>query len=168
MGAIFKIDRKKLLDLMAKRGSLSQKELAEKAGVARASVCNIINHERYINSTTLVKLSSALGVQPSSLLLNKEIACADMEDNSVEKMDIEELNKEVDRAKDKRIRIMRYVNSNLRYFVKELTDDDKEYDLLYDKIYRLLSEYTAGCMEKAWRRLESATEHMEDEEHDDD
>lgn len=30
MGAIFKIDRKKLLDLMAKRGSLSQKELAEK------------------------------------------------------------------------------------------------------------------------------------------
>ena len=110
MGAIFKIDRKNLLDLMAKRGSLSQKELAEKAGVARASVCNIINHEKYINSTTLVKLSSALGVQPSSLLLNKEIACADMEDNSMEKMDIEELNKEVDRAKDKRIRIMRYVD----------------------------------------------------------
>ena len=157
MGAIFKIDRKKLLDLMAKRGSLSQKELAEKAGVARASVCNIINHERYIYSTTLVKLSSALGVQPSSLLLNKEIACADMEDNSVEKMDIEELNKEVDRAKDKRIRIMRYVNSNLRYFVKELTDDDKEYDLLYDKIYRLLSEYTPGSMEKPRRRLERAT-----------
>lgn len=61
------MDRKKLFDLMAVKG-LTQAELAEKAGVSRASVWAMVKKGRSSRPDTVGKVARVLGVKPSELL----------------------------------------------------------------------------------------------------
>lgn len=61
------MDKAKLIDLMADKG-MTQAELADKAGLSRASVNNLLKHGRKPRLDTLGKIAKALGVKPSELL----------------------------------------------------------------------------------------------------
>lgn len=61
------MDKKKLFDLMAAK-DLTQAELAEKAGVSRASVWAMMKKGRASRPGTVGKIARVLGVKPSELL----------------------------------------------------------------------------------------------------
>ena len=61
------MNRVKLLDLIASK-NMTQAELADKAGLSRASVNKLLKHGRKPTLPTLGKIAKALGVKPSELL----------------------------------------------------------------------------------------------------
>lgn len=61
------MNRVKLLDLIASKG-MTQAELADKAGLSRASVNNLLKPGRKPRLDTLGKIARVLGVKPSELL----------------------------------------------------------------------------------------------------
>lgn len=61
------MNRIKLLDLIASKG-MTQAELADKAGLSRASVNKLLKHGSKPRLDTLGKIAKALGVKPSELL----------------------------------------------------------------------------------------------------
>lgn len=61
------MDKVKLLDLIASKG-MTQAELADKAGLSRASVNNLLKHGRKPRLDTLGKIARVLDVRPSELL----------------------------------------------------------------------------------------------------
>lgn len=61
------MNRIKLLDLIASKG-MTQAELADKAGLSRASVNKLLKHGSKPRLDTLGRIAKALGVKPSELL----------------------------------------------------------------------------------------------------
>ncbi|WP_333686099.1 helix-turn-helix transcriptional regulator [Mitsuokella jalaludinii] len=61
------MNKVKLVNLIASKG-MTQAELADKAGLSRASVNNLLKHGRRPRLDTVGKIAKALGVKPSELL----------------------------------------------------------------------------------------------------
>ena len=61
------MNRVKLLDLIASK-NMTQAELADKAGLSRASVNKLLKHGSKLRLDTLGKITKVLGVKPSELL----------------------------------------------------------------------------------------------------
>ena len=60
------MNKVKLVNLIASKG-MTQAELADKAGLSRASVNNLLKHGRRPRLDTVGKIAKALGVKPSEL-----------------------------------------------------------------------------------------------------
>ena len=61
------MNKVKLVNLIASKG-MTQAELADKAGLSRASVNNLLKHGRRPRLDTVGTIAKALGVKPSELL----------------------------------------------------------------------------------------------------
>jgi transcriptional regulator with XRE-family HTH domain len=60
-------------------GALTQQELAEQAGMGRATIRSLEQGERRAHATTIRKLCAALRVEPSDLLTAESVAAAEEE-----------------------------------------------------------------------------------------
>ncbi len=67
MGEGENMDKKKLVNLMADK-NMTQAELADRAGLSRASVNKLLKHGSKPRLDTLGKIAKVLGVKPSELL----------------------------------------------------------------------------------------------------
>lgn len=65
-----RIDKIKIMVVLAKKG-LNQTELAEKIGMSRGNLSTIVNGKR-CKVETVIKIATALGVEYSELLEEKE------------------------------------------------------------------------------------------------
>jgi transcriptional regulator with XRE-family HTH domain len=66
----------KLLRTERKRVGLSQEALAKRVGVARTSITNLEQGTQSVGLELLLELSSALGIEPSTLLPRKPAGSA--------------------------------------------------------------------------------------------
>ena len=61
------VDKKAFLLAMAK-AMMNKKQLAEKSGVSRFTVNQILNHEQRPNTETIGKLAAALDLSPADII----------------------------------------------------------------------------------------------------
>lgn len=158
------MNKSRLICLIADKG-MTQKELADKAGVSKATINMLINHNSNPRLDTLGRIAKVLGVRPSELL--------DMHNVGTDELPMEEITDKCAKtyeayedAKKKRARIMRVVNSDLQDFVQKLADNDKEFQEIHNILYTALSEYTSECIRIAGDAHNKAADRERRREHD--
>ncbi len=68
----------KVKRMMADR-NMNQKELSEKSGITRASICRYLQGKRRPRIDVVVNFAKALGVEPEELLDENEVVLSPME-----------------------------------------------------------------------------------------